>query len=112
MNRYQRHILLEEVGEKGQQKLSDARVLVIGAGGLGCAALQYLSAAGVGTIGIVDGDFVSETNLQRQVLYKTADIGKQKALAATEALKALNSHIDLVPIPEFIDAQRGGEYFK
>ncbi len=109
MNRYQRHILLEEVGEKGQQMLGNARVLVVGAGGLGCAALQYLAAAGVGKIGIVDGDFVSETNLQRQVLYNTPDIGKQKALAAAEALKALNPHIDLVPIPEFIDATNAPE---
>lgn len=97
--RYARHISLEEVGEAGQQKLLDAKVLMIGAGGLGCPALQYLAAAGVGTIGIVDGDTVDESNLQRQVLFSTSDIGTKKVEAAKVRLEALNPDvaIDLYP---------------
>lgn len=92
-NRYSRHILLPEIGQSGQEKLSAARVLVIGAGGLGCPALQYLAATGVGTIGIVDSDTVDESNLQRQILFTTAQIEQSKALAARERLLALNPHI-------------------
>ncbi|MBT6745880.1 MAG: dinucleotide-utilizing protein, partial [Flavobacteriales bacterium] len=77
--RYSRHIKLNEVGEPGQQKLKHANVLVIGAGGLGCPVLQYLSAAGVGTIGIIDFDTIELSNLQRQILFTTEDIGKNKA---------------------------------
>lgn len=91
--RYQRQTLLKELGEAGQQKLLDAKVLVIGAGGLGCPALQYLAAAGVGTIGIVDFDVVEITNLQRQVLYTVNDIGKSKAVTAAAKLNALNPEI-------------------
>ena len=76
--RYQRHFQLKEVGEKGQQKLKKAKVLVVGAGGLGCPALQYLTAAGIGTIGIMDPDVVTLSNLQRQILYKEEDLGKNK----------------------------------
>ncbi|MBT3648590.1 MAG: dinucleotide-utilizing protein, partial [Flavobacteriales bacterium] len=79
LTRYSRNILLKEVGEQGQHKLKDAKVLVIGAGGLGCPVLQYLTAAGIGTIGIVDFDIVDESNLQRQVLFDTAHIGMNKA---------------------------------
>lgn len=78
-NRYSRHILLDEIGEKGQLKLKQASVLVVGAGGLGVPVLQYLVAAGVGKIGIVDDDVVEESNLQRQVLYSTAHIGKKES---------------------------------
>ncbi|PWJ41012.1 HesA/MoeB/ThiF family protein [Sediminitomix flava] len=93
-NRYSRHILLSEIGEEGQLKLKSAKVLVIGAGGLGCPVLQYLSAAGVGTIGIVDGDQVGLSNLQRQILYTTQDIGFSKAEKAMEKLKAMNPLLD------------------
>jgi molybdopterin/thiamine biosynthesis adenylyltransferase len=109
MSRYERHILLDEVGHSGQQKLANARVLVVGAGGLGCPVLQYLTAAGVGTIGIVDGDFVSESNLQRQVLYKTEDIGQPKAICAAQALKSLNADVDVQPISDFITAKNAVE---
>ncbi|MEP6465409.1 MAG: HesA/MoeB/ThiF family protein [Parafilimonas sp.] len=91
--RYQRQILLKEFGIKSQQKLLQSKVLVVGAGGLGCAALQYLVAAGVGTIGIVDDDIVSLTNLHRQVLYNMQDIGLSKAKVAADKLKALNDEI-------------------
>lgn len=92
-SRYNRHIILPEVGVPGQEKLKAAKVLVIGAGGLGCPVLQYLAAAGVGTIGIADDDVISESNLQRQVLYASADIGKPKVIVATEKLRLLNPFI-------------------
>lgn len=92
-DRYQRQELLKEFGEDGQQKLLNAKVLVIGAGGLGCAALQYLAAAGAGNIGIVDFDVVELSNLQRQVLYGIEDIGKKKAVVAGQKLFSLNSEI-------------------
>lgn len=97
--RYARHISLEEVGQAGQQKLLDAKVLMIGAGGLGCPALQYLVAAGVGTIGIVDGDTVDESNLQRQVLFSTSDIGTKKVEAAKARLEALNPDVSIKTYP-------------
>lgn len=93
--RYSRHLLLPELGMDGQQKLKHGRVLVIGAGGLGCPALLYLAAAGVGTIGIVDDDVVDETNLHRQVLFTTQDIGKPKAAMAAAHLTARNPHIHI-----------------
>ena len=85
INRYQRQIALPEIGIAGQQKLTDAKVLVVGAGGLGCPVLQNLAAAGVGTIGIVDGDLVEASNLNRQFLFHNSDCGKSKATAASEA---------------------------
>ncbi|BCW86999.1 Sulfur carrier protein adenylyltransferase [Alphaproteobacteria bacterium SO-S41] len=90
LERYQRHILLREIGGVGQRKLLDAKVLVIGAGGLGAPALLYLAAAGVGTLGIVDDDIVSLSNLQRQILYVTDEIGAPKAATAERRLSALN----------------------
>jgi adenylyltransferase/sulfurtransferase len=93
LKRYNRHIILPEIGTEGQEKLKAARVLMIGAGGLGCPALQYLAAAGVGTIGIVDDDIVDESNLQRQILYSIADIGKLKADVAVERLSAQNPFV-------------------
>jgi adenylyltransferase/sulfurtransferase len=88
--RYSRQIQLAELKNEGQQKLQDAKVLVVGAGGLGCPVLQYLAAAGVGTIGIVDFDLVEETNLHRQVLYATADVGKSKAEIASKRILEQN----------------------
>ena len=94
-NRYQRQIQLKEIGQVGQNKMAQAKVLVIGAGGLGCPALQYLAAAGVGTIGIVDFDVVEISNLQRQILYSVDDIGKSKAITAAKKLEALNPEIKI-----------------
>ncbi|MFL9843963.1 molybdopterin-synthase adenylyltransferase MoeB [Flavobacterium rhizosphaerae] len=100
--RYARHYSLKGFGIPGQQKLAAARVLVVGAGGLGCPVLQYLAAAGVGTIGIADPDMVSLSNLQRQVLYTTDDVGKRKAEVAVARLKAINPEIIITAIPEAI----------
>lgn len=91
--RYSRHIRLKEIGEAGQEKIKSAKVLVVGAGGLGCPVLQYLTAAGVGTIGILDYDTVDESNLQRQILFDTNDIGKPKVIAAKEKLQAQNPFV-------------------
>ena len=95
INRYARQIVLPEIGLEGQEKLKRAKVLVVGAGGLGCPVLQYLVSAGVGTIGIADGDMVDESNLQRQILYSFVDIGKFKAETAKRKLTALNSYCKL-----------------
>lgn len=92
--RYQRHLTLPGFGEAAQLKLKAARVLVVGCGGLGCPALQYLAAAGVGTLGIVDDDQVSRSNLQRQVLFTDADVGKAKAEVAAARLRAMNPEIN------------------
>lgn len=94
--RYQRQIILPEFGTATQEKLFRAKVLVVGAGGLGCPALQYLSAAGVGTIGIIDFDTIELSNLQRQTLYSISDIGKSKAPTAAEKLKAFNPEIQIL----------------
>lgn len=93
LERYARHIVLREVGGPGQARLKAARVLVVGAGGLGAPVLLYLAAAGVGTVGIVDDDVVSLSNLQRQVIFGTADIGAQKPVRAGEAIARLNPHV-------------------
>ncbi len=90
IERYARHIVLPEIGGPGQQRLKRARVLVIGAGGLGAPVLAYLAAAGVGTLGIVDDDHVSLSNLQRQVIHATAAVGRPKTASAREAMLALN----------------------
>ncbi|WP_199243505.1 molybdopterin-synthase adenylyltransferase MoeB [Hymenobacter sedentarius] len=94
-NRYSRHLLLPEIGLAGQLKLKAAKVLVVGCGGLGCPVLQYLAAAGVGTLGLLDFDTVDDSNLQRQVLYATADVGRSKAVVAAEKLAAQNPFITL-----------------
>jgi sulfur-carrier protein adenylyltransferase/sulfurtransferase len=98
--RYARHLVLDEVGETGQRKLKAARVLIVGAGGLGSPASLYLAAAGVGTLGLVDFDDVDASNLQRQVLYGESDLGRPKLDAALERLRDLNPHIRLVAHPE------------
>lgn len=98
--RYQRHILLPEVGGAGQQKLKAARVLVIGAGGLGAPVLQYLAAAGVGTIGIADDDHVSLSNLQRQVIHDSGTIGELKTQSAADAIARLNPHVRTIRFEE------------
>jgi adenylyltransferase/sulfurtransferase len=93
VERYARHIVLRHVGGPGQQKLRAARVLVVGAGGLGAPVLQYLAAAGVGTLGIADDDTVSLSNLQRQVIHGTPDIGRPKVESAADAIGRLNPHV-------------------
>lgn len=103
--RYSRQIALAEIGLSGQQKLQNARVLVIGAGGLGCPVLQNLAAAGVGAIGIVDGDVVDETNLHRQLLYSLKDCGKGKAETAAQAILGLNPEVKVTVFPEFFNEQ-------
>lgn len=96
LERYARHIVLREIGGPGQQKLGRARVLVIGAGGLGAPLLLYLAAAGVGTIGIVDDDEVSLSNLQRQVIHATPDLGILKTESAAGAIRRLNPHVEVI----------------
>jgi molybdopterin/thiamine biosynthesis adenylyltransferase/rhodanese-related sulfurtransferase len=98
--RYARQVCLPEVGPGGQRKLLSARVLIVGAGGLGSPAAFYLAAAGVGTLGLVDYDVVDESNLHRQILYRTQDVGQSKVQVAQRALEALNPDIRVVPYPE------------
>src|SRR5213082_1380422 len=93
LERYARHIVLHEVGGPGQAALKRARVLVIGAGGLGAPALVYLAAAGVGTLGVVDDDVVSLSNLQRQIIHGTPDVGRPKVDSAAAAIERLNPHV-------------------
>ncbi len=93
LERYARHIVLPEIGGPGQQKLKRARVLVVGAGGLGAPVLQYLAAAGVGTLGIVDDDTVSLSNLQRQVIHETAAVGRSKLDSASDTIRRINPHV-------------------
>ncbi len=104
LTRYSRHFVLPQFGEEGQRKLKAASVVVVGAGGLGCPVLQYLTAAGVGTIGIIDSDQVSESNLQRQILYGSEDIGKNKCTQAGQKLQLLNPNVKTLPVPSIINA--------
>jgi molybdopterin/thiamine biosynthesis adenylyltransferase/rhodanese-related sulfurtransferase len=103
IQRYSRHFLLPQVGEKGQRKLLRSKVLLIGAGGLGSPAVLYLAAAGVGTLGLMDGDVVDISNLQRQVLHTTASIGRSKAESGAETIHALNPDVNVVTLPMRID---------
>src|SRR6478752_3945566 len=102
--RYSRHLLLPEVGEAGQRKLKAARVLCVGAGGLGSPAALYLAAAGVGTIGLVDFDVVDLTNLQRQIIHTTARIGERKVESARISINALNPDVNVVVHEEMLVA--------
>lgn len=109
---YSRHLIFNEIGEVGQQKLKNASVLVIGAGGLGCPILQYLTAAGVGTIGIIDNDTVDQTNLQRQILYRHCDINKYKAEVAAKTLSQLNPFITFNVFVEKLTINNALKLFK
>jgi molybdopterin/thiamine biosynthesis adenylyltransferase/rhodanese-related sulfurtransferase len=100
MERYSRHFMLAQVGEQGQRRLLRARVLLIGAGGLGSPAAVYLAAVGVGTLGIIDGDAVDLSNLQRQILHRTPDVGRPKVESARDAIQALNPDVTVVPYAE------------
>jgi thiazole biosynthesis adenylyltransferase ThiF len=104
LERYSRHIILKEVGVKGQKKLLNAKVLIIGAGGLGAPAALYLAAAGVGTIGIVDADEVDLSNLQRQVIHTTQDLGKAKVKSAAETMQAINPDVTVNTYRTFVDS--------
>lgn len=108
VERYHRHLILKDVGGPGQQKLKAARVLVIGAGGLGSPVLAYLAAAGVGTIGICDDDTVSLSNLQRQIIHATAQVGAAKTTSAAHAIARLNPHVRVVAHGRFAAAEALG----
>ena len=112
LKRYNRHIIMSEVGLEGQKKLKAAKVLVIGAGGLGCPILQYLTAAGVGNLGIVDYDVVSESNLQRQILYTPEDLNKSKAETAAEKLKLQNPFVNFTVHNFGLDKENVLELFR
>ena len=110
-DRYRRHLTLPELGLAGQQRLLASSVLLIGAGGLGCPAAQYLAAAGVGRIGLIDDDVVSTSNLQRQILYSTADVGRPKVDVAKERLEGLNPDVEIVPMRMRLDSSNALELF-
>jgi adenylyltransferase/sulfurtransferase len=103
IQRYSRHFLLAQVGEKGQRKLLRSKVLLIGAGGLGSPTALYLAAAGVGTMGLMDGDVVDVSNLQRQVLHTTASVGRPKVDSGAETIQALNPDVKVIKLPTRID---------
>ena len=104
LERYSRHIILKEIGVKGQKKLMKGSVLIIGAGGLGAPAAMYLAAAGVGKIGIADADVVDLSNLQRQIIHTTADVGRPKVESAAETMRAINPDVEVVTYHEFISS--------
>ena len=112
--RYSRHLLLDGIGQEGQARIAQGKVLIVGAGGLGSPVALYLAAAGVGTIGIADGDTVDVTNLQRQVIHATADVGRTKVESAARKMRNLNPDIKVVEHKEFLDKDRlvelAGEY--
>jgi molybdopterin/thiamine biosynthesis adenylyltransferase len=105
MRRYERHFALSGVGFQGQLKLKNARVLVAGAGGLGSPALLYLAAAGIGRVGVADGDAVDLSNLQRQIVHFTPDVGKAKTLSAREKIRAVNPDVEVIEHPVFLSAE-------
>lgn len=109
---YNRHLILNEIGLEGQLKLKKAKVLVVGAGGLGCPILQYLTAAGVGTIGVIDDDEVAVSNLQRQILYTYDDVGKSKAIAAVTHLSRLNPFVNFQSYQEKLTSKNAVELFE
>lgn len=110
--RYSRHILLDGIGKEGQQRISQGKVLLIGAGGLGSPCAMYLAAAGVGTIGIADGDIVSLSNLQRQVIHFTEDAGKLKVDSAEEKIKRINPEVAVAKVAVFINSENASEIIK
>jgi adenylyltransferase/sulfurtransferase len=109
LDRYARHIVLKEIGGAGQVKLAQARVAVIGAGGIGCPAIQYLAAAGVARLRVIDNDAVSLSNLQRQVLFGTGDVGRPKVEVAGEAVARLNPDVAFDSVPARLTAANAGE---
>ncbi len=112
VERYSRHIILQDVGVEGQQKICDAKVLIVGTGGLGAPAALYLAAAGVGTLGIIDGDVVDMTNLQRQVIHHTPDVGKPKVLSAKEKIAEINPDVKVNAIQDLLMAHNALDIIK
>lgn len=112
LSRYSRHILLEEVGAEGQLKLLNSKVLLVGAGGLGCPIGLYLAAAGVGTLGIIDDDRVDLTNLQRQILHRTSDVGRPKVESAREAIARINPDVKVITYQERLTSENAIKIFK
>ena len=104
LERYSRHIILKEIGAKGQKKLLNSKVLVIGTGGLGAPAAMFLAAAGVGTIGLVDNDVVDLSNLQRQIIHQTKDVGKPKVISGAETINEMNPDVSVVTYQEWVSA--------
>ncbi len=105
LERYSRHIILKEVGAKGQQKILNSKVLIVGTGGLGAPAAMYLAAAGVGTIGLVDYDKVDLSNLQRQIIHRTKDIGKDKVISGKETINEMNPDVNVITYHEWISSK-------
>jgi molybdopterin/thiamine biosynthesis adenylyltransferase len=112
INRYSRHILLQDVGVEGQERISSGKVLVVGAGGLGSPVAFYLAAAGVGTIGLIDGDVVDLSNLQRQIIHFTADVGRPKVTSAKEKINQLNPDVEVVTYPSRLTAENAQEVIR
>ena len=112
VERYNRQIILPELGEKGQQRLKQAKVLIVGVGGLGSPAALYLAGAGIGTIGLIDDDVVSISNLQRQVLYSEAEVGMSKAIQAQKRLEALNRDVQINAYPTRLTKENADEIIR
>jgi molybdopterin/thiamine biosynthesis adenylyltransferase len=109
INRYSRHILLQDVGVEGQEKISKGKVLVVGAGGLGAPVAFYLAAAGVGKIGVIDGDVVDLSNLQRQIIHFTEDVGRPKVVSAKEKISRLNPDVEVTTYQTLLTAENAAE---
>lgn len=107
--RYRRHILLDEIGIEGQERIAASNVLIVGAGGLGSPVITYLAAAGVGHICVVDGDIVELSNLQRQIVFSTSDLGRKKAVAAGERIKEINPDVRVEVYDEFLSLENVGD---
>jgi molybdopterin/thiamine biosynthesis adenylyltransferase len=112
IHRYSRHILLQDVGVEGQEKISNGKVLVVGAGGLGAPVAFYLAAAGVGTIGIIDGDVVDLSNLQRQIIHFTQDVNKPKVISAKEKINQLNPDVNVVTYQTLLTSENAFDIIK
>jgi adenylyltransferase/sulfurtransferase len=110
LDRYSRHIIMDDVGPEGQQRLLESEVVVVGAGGLGSPVIQYLAAAGVGTLHVVDDDDVERSNLQRQIVHADADVGRAKAESAAEYVRDLNPDVDVHPHVDRLDSENVDDY--
>jgi molybdopterin/thiamine biosynthesis adenylyltransferase len=111
IERYSRHIILSDIGVEGQEKILNGKVLIVGAGGLGAPAALYLAAAGVGTLGLIDGDVVDRTNLQRQVIHFTPDLNKPKVISAREKIELINPEVKVKTYPELLTVDNINQIF-